>query len=247
MAQDSGRVGFPVTCPPIHYFLILRLLQCEAEPGAASLPVCWGHGDMVASGTQWPCDGGTVSCGRASCPCCATSWGCQRAALCHPLSPQDGSGCPQGPAGGGDMGNTHQRAVMCHHGAGGDSPGLGSPWVIPLSGGTATMLWGPPGLAPWGSKCPQSWGSPHTPKISQAETGGAVVQPQPSVTSRVALCPCLGCCVLRGNDGDPTTPSKLYFHIVFNKSIKVLLFVCLCSWGGWPRVVALGEMGMAGM
>lgn len=50
----------------------------------------------------------------------------------------------------------------------------------------------------------------------------------------------------------PPAPPKLYFHIVFNKSIKVLLFLFLCSpRGGGPELVpglvALGGMGAAGM
>lgn len=131
--------------------------------GCSVTPCLLGTWAMVASGTQWPSGCGTVSCGRASCPGHATLWGTPKGSTCHPLSPREGSRCPQGPAGWG----TCQRAVMCHHGAGvaargwqGMSPcpvcvpmgdpfewgcdALGPPWSGLMGGENVPRAVGPP-------------------------------------------------------------------------------------------------------
>lgn len=106
--------GVPCYPPPHSLFFNFEAPAVWRRAGCSVTPCLLGTWAMVASGTQWPSDGGTVSYGRASCPGHATPWGPPKGSTCHPLSPREGSRCPQGPAGWG----TCQRAVMCHHGAG---------------------------------------------------------------------------------------------------------------------------------
>lgn len=170
VAQHGAAVGFPLP-PHISYLLFLKLPPTMVQGRARrSVTPCllgmWGRGGLVAAG-QCPVGGGAV-------PTLPP----------HPAGEAQGQHppilCPQ--AGGlrrtaGVPGRgMWQRAVRCHHGAGGDSPMLAGrvptpcrcPQVwSPGPMGGAMMLWGSPGPAPWGAlKASPELGCPLAPPKS---------------------------------------------------------------------------------
>lgn len=130
----------------------------------------------------------------------------------------------------GDMPKSSAVPPWCYRG----QPGADG--MCPLGkGAVATMLRDSPGAAPWRGEHSWSWAYPWHPKNLQGGSGRALVRCQPWLSP-----------VREGWQWLPA-PHKLYFHIVFDKSIKFLLFLFLCSPGRLLRAgLCVGGRGWDG-
>lgn len=140
--------------------------QHGAEPGTASLPLCWGcggFGDMVAL-WQWALAHrrGVSPCvpSSPSSPACAGWVGQRRVSVSRWRG----------------HGGTCQRAVMCHRGAIGDSLGLMG--GVPLGRVGWPRCSGTPLHQPHGEESiPGAGVTPGTPKLSEGALGGLLFTP----------------------------------------------------------------------